>query len=207
MKAFFYKLTTPIGLAMLSRPTWAAAVNPPAPVLEWSFYVLLIFAVCVAAFVFFNKSSDKNEEPLSNMLGKGRRAINWVQPDTSVTDSVRQMNDENIGALLVMEGDKLTGIFTERDALNTVLAAGIDPVKTKVSEVMTRKPLCVDPSTTIEEAMSIVTNTRVRHLPIVHNGSLVGLVSSGDLTRWLVEDRAGEIRDLVAFASGPKGLK
>jgi len=200
-------LVATVGLAMLSRPVWAAAVDPPAPILEWSFYVLLIFAVCVAAFVFFNKSSNKNEEPLSSMLGEGRRAINSVHPDTSVTESVQQMNRENIGALLVMEGDKLTGIFTERDALNKVLAAGIDPGSTKVSEVMTRKPICVDPSTTIEEAMSIVTDNRVRHLPIVHNGSLVGLVSSGDLTRWLVEDKAGEIRDLVAFASGPKELK
>ena len=197
----FIKLTAPIGLAMLSRPAWAAAVSPPAPVLEWSFYVLLIFAVCVAAFVFFNKSSDKNEEPLSKMLGEGRRAINSVHPDTSVTESVCQMNSENIGALLVMDGDKLTGIFTERDALNKVLAAGIDPVSTKISEVMTENPYCVDPSTTVEEAMSIVTNHRVRHLPILHNGSLVGLVSSGDLTRWLVEDEAGEIKDLVDIAA------
>ncbi len=194
-------LIVPVALAMLSGPAWAAAVNPPAPVLEWSFYVLLIFAVCVAAFVFFNKSSNKNEEPLSSMLGEARRAINWVHPDTSVTESVRQMNSENIGALLVMEDDKLTGIFTERDALNKVLAAGIDPTSTKVSEVMTKDPYCVDPSTTVEEAMSIVTDRRVRHLPILHNGSLVGLISSGDLTRWLVEDKAGEIKDLVDIAA------
>jgi CBS domain-containing protein len=111
------------------------------------------------------------------------------------------MNSENIGALLVMEGDKLTGIFTERDALNKVLAAGIDPTSTKVSEVMTKDPYCVDPSTTVEEAMSIVTDHRVRHLPILHNGSLVGLISSGDLTHWLVEDKAGEIKDLVDIAA------
>ncbi len=194
-------LIVPVALAMLSGPAWAAAVNPPAPVLEWSFYVLLLFAACVAAFVFFNKSSNKNGEPLSSMLGEGRRAINWVHPDTSVTESVRQMNSENIGALLVMEGDKLTGIFTERDALNKVLAAGIDPTSTKVSEVMTKDPYCVDPSTTVEEAMSIVTDHRVRHLPILHNGSLVGLISSGDLTHWLVEDKAGEIKDLVDIAA------
>jgi len=184
MKTANYLTVAPVGLAMLSRPAWAAAVNPPAPVLEWSFYVLLIFTVCVAAFVFFNKSSNKNEEPLSSMLGEGRRAVNWVHPDTSVTESVRQMNSEN-----------------KRDALNKVLAAGIDPTSTKVSEVMTKDPYCVDPSTTVEEAMSIVTDRRVRHLPILHNGKLVGLISSGDLTRWLVEDKAGEIKDLVDIAA------
>jgi CBS domain-containing protein len=79
--------------------------------------------------------------------------------------------------------------------------AGIDPVSTKVSEVMTKDPFCVDPSTTIEEAMSIVTNRRIRHLPVLHNGKLVGIVSSGDLTHWLVEDREGEIRELVDVAA------
>ena len=206
MKIFIRLFAAPMSLALLLGPVWAAEVEPPAPVLEWSFYVLLIFAICVAAFVSFNKSSDKPEEPLSNMLDERRRAIHSVHPDASVTESVRQMNAENIGALLVMENDELIGIFTERDALNKVLAAGIDPVSTKVSDVMTKNPCCVDPSTTIEEAMSIVTNCRVRHLPIVHNGKLVGLVSSGDLTHWLVEDREGEIRDRVDIAAhtGPR---
>jgi len=194
-------LAIPPGLALLSRSTMAAGVEPPAPVLEWSFYVLLIFAACVVAFVFFKTSNKRKSAPLSNMLDARRRPINSVYPDTSVTESVRLMNDQNIGALLVMEDDKLAGIFTERDALTKVLVAGIDPINTKVSEVMTKDPFCVDPSTTIEEAMSIVTNRRIRHLPILHNGELVGIVSSGDLTHWLVQDREGEIRELVDVAA------
>ena len=194
-------LAVPPGLALLSRSTMAAGVEPPAPVLEWSFYVLLIFAACVVAFVFFKTSNKRKGAPLSNMLDASRRPINSVYPDTSITESVRLMNDQNIGALLVMEDDKLAGIFTERDALTKVLAAGIDPINTKVSEVMTKDPFCVDPSTTIEEAMGIVTNRRIRHLPILHNGELVGIVSSGDLTHWLVQDREGEIRELVDVAA------
>jgi CBS domain-containing protein len=194
-------LAAPLGLALLSRPAWAGGVQPPAPVLEWSFYVLLIFAACVVAFVFFKTSNKRKRAPLSSMLDQRRRPINSVNPDTSITESVRLMNDQNIGALLVMEDEKLTGIFTERDALTKVLAAGIDPISTKVSEVMTKDPFCVDPSTTIEEAMSIVTNRRIRHLPILHNGELVGIVSSGDLTHWLVEDRESEIRELVDVAA------
>jgi len=190
-----------MGLVLLSRAVWAVDVEPPAPVLEWSFYVLLIFAICVAAFVFFGTSKKRKMAPLSTMLSESRRPVNSVHPDTTVTETVRRMHSENIGALLVMEDDKLTGIFTERDALTKVLAAGIDPNSTKVSAVMTEDPFCIDPSTTIEEAMSIVTNRKIRHLPILHNGELVGIVSSGDLTHWLVQDREGEIRELVDVAA------
>ncbi len=201
MNIFIRTLAAPMGLALWSRPAWAQEVRLPAPVLQWSFYLLLIFAACVVLFVFFKTSNKRKREPLSTMLGESRRPINSVHPDTTVTESVRQMHSENIGALLVMEDDKLTGIFTERDALTKVLAAGIDPNSTKVSAVMTEDPFCIDPSTTIEEAMSIVTHRRIRHLPILHNGKLVGIVSSGDLTHWLVQDREGEIRELVDVAA------
>jgi len=192
---------TLMGLALLSQPAWAAEGRLPAPVLEWGIYVLLICALCVAAFVFFKKGGFEKKTPLSSILGETCRPISSVHPDTSVTESIRQMNSERIGALLVMEDDILTGIFTERDALTKVLAAGIDPVATKVSEVMTRDPYCVDPSTTVEEAMNIVTDRKIRHLPILHNDELVGVVSSGDLTHWLVKDQVGEIQELVDIAA------
>lgn len=201
MNIFIRTLAAPMGLALWSRPAWAQEVRLPAPVLQWSFYLLLIFAACVVLFVFFKTSNKRKRAPLSTMLGESRRPINSVHPDTTVTESVRQMHSENIGALLVMEDDNLTGIFTERDALTKVLAAGVDPNSTKVSAVMTEDPFCIDPSTTIEEAMSIVTNRRIRHLPVLHNGELVGIVSSGDLTHWLVQDREGEIRELVDVAA------
>jgi predicted transcriptional regulator len=201
MKIVIRDFAGSIVLTLLSRPVWAADAEPPAPVLEWSFYVLLIFAICVAAFVFFKTSKTRKRAPLSNMLDEGRRPINSVHPDFTVTEAVRLMHDENIGALLIMEHDNLPGIFTERDALTNVLAAGIDPNSTKLSAVMTKDPFCVDPSTTIEEAMGIVTHHKIRHLPIVHNGKLVGIVSSGDLTHWVVQDREGEIRQLVDVAA------
>jgi len=201
MNIFIRTLASPVGLALLSRSAWAQEVRLPAPVLQWSFYLLLIFAVCVILFVFFKTSDNRKRAPLSRMLGERRRPINAVLPDTTVAESVRRMHSENIGALLVMEGDNLIGIFTERDALTKVLAAGIDPISTKVSAVMTKDPFCIDISTTIEDAMSVVTNRRVRHLPILHDGKLVGIVSSGDLTHWLVQDREGEIRELVDVAA------
>ena len=201
MNILIRALVIPTGLALLCRPAMAVGVEPPAPVLEWSFYVLLIFAACVAAFVFLKTSHKRKREPLSSMLDEGRRPINSVTPDTSVTESVRLMNEQNIGALLVTEDDNLVGIFTERDALTNVLATGVDPNSTKISAVMTKSPFCVDPSTTVEEAISIVTDRRIRHLPVLHNGRLVGIVSSGDLTHWVVQDRESEIRELVDVAA------
>jgi len=188
-------------LFLLSRTSLAEEVSLPAPVLEWSFYVLLIFAVIVAVGIFFKRGKDKRNESLSELLEEHHATIHSVDPDVSVTECVRQMNEQRIGAMLVMEGEQLLGIFTERDAITKVLGSGLEPSYTNVSAVMSHDPICVSPGTTLDEAMAIVTNQRVRHLPVVQNGKVLGMVSSGDLTHWLVEDRAGEIRELVDAAS------
>ena len=188
-------------LLLLSRTTLAEEVNLPAPVLEWSFYILLIFAASVAIGIFFfRKGKTGKNESLGSLLDERRTSIYSVNPDVSVTECVQQMNEKQIGAMLVMEDDQLLGIFTERDAITKVLGAGLEPSYTKVSAVMTNNPICVTPSTTLSEAMAIVTNQRIRHLPVVQEGKVLGMVSSGDLTHRLVEDQAGEIRELVDIA-------
>ncbi len=192
--------TASIACALLSQTALAEDVTLPAPVLEWSFYVLLIFALAVAIGVFFRTEKDKKNEVLSTLLEEHKPAIHSVSPDISITECVRRMNDLNIGAMLVMEDHQLLGIFTERDAITKVLGAGLDPSCTKVSAVMSQNPVCVTPSTTLDEAMAIVSNRRIRHLPVVQDGNVLGMVSSGDLTHWLVEDRPGDIRELVDIA-------
>jgi CBS domain-containing protein len=137
---------------------------------------------------------------LGRIFGE-RETIHAVGPDTPVAECVRTMTTEKIGALIVMEGEKLIGIFTERDALNKVLAVGLDPVGTKVSAVMTKDPYCISPTTTVGEAMELVTKRRFRHLPIVENGKVLAVVSSGDLTHWLVKDQMGEVQELVDLAA------
>ena len=184
---------------LLALPGTALAeeVDLPAPVLEWSFYVLLIFALIVAVGIFFKRGKDKRSESMSELLEEHHAVIHSVDPDISVTECVGQMNEQQIGAMLVMKEDRLLGIFTERDAITRVLGAGLEPSYTKVSVVMSNDPVCITPSTTLDEAMAIVSNQRIRHLPVVQNGNVLGMVSSGDLTHWLVEDRSGEIRELV----------
>ena len=98
---------------------------------------------------------------------------------------------------MVMDGAKLVGIFTERDALSRVLAAGRDPRDTRVVEVMTTDPYFVSPAMTVGAAMDLVTQKQFRHLPVVENGKVQALLSSRDLTHWLGKNRTGELQDMV----------
>jgi two-component system nitrate/nitrite response regulator NarL len=133
-------------------------------------------------------SRDKHAAPLSSVI-KARQVVHAVAPGASVIDCVRTMVAKRIGCLVVMDADRLIGIFTERDALTRVLAAGRDPGSTKVSDVMTPDPSSVSPATTVRAALELITVRRFRHLPVVEKGKLLAVVSSGDLTHWLVEDQ------------------
>ena len=195
-----YKLGFGIGLAMLSPAVLAAAQEEMLESITIVMLVIFIaIVVIVAVGVYFMKSNDKHRDPLRKLFA-GDKAIHSIGPNTAVTECVRLMTAKKIGALVVVDGASLKGIFTERDALNKVLAVGLDPSSTMVSEVMTKDPCCLSPTTTVGDAMELITKRRFRHLPIVENGKLLAVVSSGDLTRWLVKDQVGEIQELVALA-------
>ena len=201
MRKLLYKSGAGISLALLS-PAALAAPEVEQVVTNISYLIAfgsILFVVVVGVLVYFVKSRDKRHTPLNKIFEKGE-AIHSVGPDTLVTECVRLMTAGKIGALIVMDGRRLIGIFTERDALNKVLAGGLDPGKTKVSEVMTPDPYCIPPTTTVGDAMASITKRRVRHLPIVDNGEVLAVVSSGDLTHWLVQDQMGEVKELVDLA-------
>jgi CBS domain-containing protein len=200
MRKLFYKSGTGIGLALLSPSALATQEELLTTIGEAPMYAFILFVIVVIVAVFFMRSRDKRRAPLGRIFEE-RQAIYSVGPDTPVAECVRTMTAEKIGALIVMDSERLIGIFTERDALNKVLAAGLDPVSTKVSEVMTKDPYCIPPTTTVGEAMELVTKRRFRHLPIVENGKVLAVVSSGDLTRWLVKDQMGEVQELVDLAA------
>jgi CBS domain-containing protein len=182
-------LTVSAIFMLLSQSALAEEVNLPAPVLEWSFYILLIFAACVAIGIsIFMKGRNGTYETMGSLLEDQKPIVHSIGPEVSVTECVRLMNEFRIGSMLVMEDGQLLGIFTERDAITRVLGEGLDPVSTDVSRVMTKNPVWVTPSTTLEEAMGIVTNKRIRHLPVVEDGRVLGVVSSGDLTHRLIGD-------------------
>lgn len=198
MRKLLYRSGTGVGLMLLSPAALATTLEDLQTTLfgQVQVYMLVAFVIIVIAGVYFMRSRDKRLTPLNRIFDEGE-AIHSVGPNTPVTECVRLMTAGNIGALIVMDGKRLVGIFTERDALNKVLACGLDPTKTNVSEVMTTDPFCVGPTTTVGDAMKVITSRRFRHLPIVDNGKVLAVVSSGDLTHWLVKDQMGEVQELV----------
>jgi CBS domain-containing protein len=138
-------------------------------------------------------------DTLRAVLDAKGHSLHVVNPEATVLDAVRKMNEERIGALLVMDNDQLVGIFTERDVLCRIVDQRQNPDETRVAAVMTPQPVVVKADATVEEAMAIVTEKRCRHLPVVDQDGLAGLVSIGDLTHWVTRNQEYHIQDLVNF--------
>lgn len=139
---------------------------------------------------------------LNDILEKKGRTLHAIAPQTSVLEAARRMKELRIGALLVTEEAQLLGIFTERDVLFRVVAEGLDPSVTSVAEVMTREPKCVSPFLTVENAMHVITDKRFRHLPVVEGDHLEGLITIGDLARWMVGTQKTQLEELVRAVKG-----
>lgn len=202
MSAILRLLASSGGIALLSSTAFAASSSEKSLTTVTELFVLafLICAAIVAVLVYFAKFRDRRNVALET-LSPERREIHSVAPSATIIECVRTMSTKKIGAIIVIDREKLVGIFTERDALNKVLAAGLDPAKTRVADVMTRDPVSVPPSTTVGEAMELITRRRFRHLPVVQNGKVHSVISSGDLTHWLVKDRVGDVQTLVDLAA------
>ena len=202
MRKLFDRLVAGIGFALLSPAVLAAQVEEVQMlVVKAGLYAFVLFMIVAAVFVCFRQLPDKRAATLQTILSNEAGVTHSVEADALVVECVRKMTDNKIGALMVMDGGKLVGIFTERDALSRVLAAGRDPRDTRVVEVMTTDPCCVSPQMTVGAAMELVTKRHVRHLPIVENGKLHAVLSSRDLTHWLVKNRDGEVQELVELAN------
>ena len=116
-----------------------------------------------------------------------------VAPSALVTDAVRAMNDNNVGSVLVMDLQTLIGIFTERDVMVRVVDAKRNPAATLVSEVMTTPVRSVEPGSTADDALGLMSDRRHRHLPVVENGKVIGLVSMGDITRAYIRSQQEQV--------------
>jgi CBS domain-containing protein len=123
------------------------------------------------------------ETPLSAVLNDKGHTVQTISPKNTIHQCASKMNEFKVGALLVMEADQLLGIISERDILKKVVVPAGDIHRMLVAEVMTKGLVTVTPTTTVREAMRIVTEKRIRHLPVMEEGKLVGLISIGDLTR------------------------
>jgi CBS domain-containing protein len=140
-----------------------------------------------------------NKVSVSILLSEKSASIFCVTEETSIEQAVSEMNRQRIGSVVVKKGNSVCGIFTERDILTRVVSAGRDPKVTQVSEVMTESFQFIRPDTSVEDAMQMMTNKRVRHLPVLDDGQLRGMISIGDVTRWLLEVNEMEAENLRRY--------
>ena len=139
---------------------------------------------------------------ISVLMERKGSTVFSLPPDVTVVAAVKEMDRHKIGAILVIDSGRIVGIFTERDVLTRVVAAGLDPKKTPIERVMTRDPMTVPSTTTVEEVMKLITDKRFRHLPVVDGGRLVGMVSIGDILRRMVDTHRHEAEQLKQYITG-----
>ena len=136
------------------------------------------------------------------LRGKPSKVVHAIGPDDTVYEAISKMAEHSVGALLVMEGEKIVGIVSERDYARKIVLAGRSSKDTPVSVIMTTQVLCVGPLQTTEECMAIMTENRVRHLPVIDNGKLIGLVSIGDLVKDIISEQQFIIEQLEHYITG-----
>lgn len=139
---------------------------------------------------------------VSDILRTKGSTIYSIRSDASVYDAVKQMVDHNVGSLLVLDPDGVKGIITERHYLREIVLQGRTSKTTKVREIMTTEVVVVESNRPLEECMAIMSGRRIRHLPVVSDGELVGLVSIGDMVKQIADDREVEIRYLTDYITG-----
>ncbi|KRG46633.1 histidine kinase [Stenotrophomonas panacihumi] len=136
------------------------------------------------------------------LLGMKKAEVFAVGSDAAVIDAIRLMADKSVGAVLVMQGQRLVGIVSERDYARKVVLRDRASATTRVSEIMTAEVVTVDPGDSVEHCMQVMTERRFRHLPVVEGGVVKGVVSIGDLVKAVIEDQRRDIDQLQRYIAG-----
>ncbi len=125
-----------------------------------------------------------------------------ISPEATVFDALKTMADKNVGALVVLEGKTVSGILSERDYARKVILHGRSSKELKVKEIMSSKVYCITPEENIEDCMTLFTNKRVRHLPVLDKGELRGIISIGDVVKTIIADQESTIKHLENYITG-----
>jgi len=136
---------------------------------------------------------------VAQLLGQKPSRIHSIAPDAPVLEAIRFMDEHNVGALLVMQGEQLAGIISERDYARKVILKGRSSSDTPVSQIMTTPVITVGRDATAQQCMQLMTDKRVRHMPVVENGRVVGMLSIGDLVRSVLAEQAQTIEQLEHY--------
>lgn len=142
---------------------------------------------------------------LSEILSFKGSAVWSVSPSATVYDAIQMMADKNVGALLVIEQDRLVGILSERDYTRKVVLKGKSSKQTAVKEILTGNVIQVGPAQTVEECLRLMTDHHVRHLPVLEGDRIVGIVSIGDLVNWIISAQSSTIQQLQTYITGYPG--
>ena len=138
----------------------------------------------------------------NDILKHKGHAVWSVRPTNTVLEALRVMAEHDVGAVLVLDDDKLVGILSERDYARKVVLAGRSSKESQVKDVMTAHVVCVSPERSIDECMALMTNKRLRHLPVIDHKRVVGLVSIGDLVKATIDDQQFTITQLQSYIAG-----
>ncbi len=141
---------------------------------------------------------------VSSVLAEKGRQVYTISRTATVSEAVREMNEKGVGSLLVVDGRHPVGIFTERDVLRRIVDADRDPALTRVGEVMTRDLAAIGPEWHVEDAMRLMTEKRLRHLPVIDGGQVLGMISIGDLLRWVTINQEDHIRAMTEYINGQR---
>jgi CBS domain-containing protein len=165
---------------------------------------------CPAAIYTFFKISDTStasrEDPemvqINEVLSHKGHTVHTIAPSATVYRAIEKMVAENVGSLVVVSKGQIRGIITERDYLRRVILQGRASKTTRVEEIMTKQVAFVSPENTVEQTLAIMTEKRCRHLPVIEDGKLVGIVSVGDLIKHLIRDQEVHIKYLTDYITG-----
>ena len=144
----------------------------------------------------------KTTYPISSLLHHKTSALWSVAPEQTVFEAIKLMADKNIGSLLVMSGGVLVGIFTERDYTRKIALQGKTSKQTQVREIMPTDVITVSPDDSVEDCMKLMTENRVRHLPVVEGDKVVGIISIGDLVNWIISTQNAAIEQMEQYIAG-----
>lgn len=144
----------------------------------------------------------KTQIPVSSLLHHKGSVVWHIAPEATVFDAIKLMAEKNIGALPVMTNGLLVGIFTERDYTRKIALMGKTSKDTRVMEILSDKVICVTPNDSIEECMRLMTEHRIRHLPVVEDKQLLGIISIGDLVNWIISSQNSTIEQMEQYIAG-----
>jgi CBS domain-containing protein len=144
----------------------------------------------------------KMQDTISLVLRSKGSQVFSVEPEDSVHQAVEQMAEKKVGALMVISGGKVKGVLSERDCARKVVLTGRSPKETQVHEIMTSEVISASPNDTVDECMHVMTDHRIRHLPVVEDERVVGMLSIGDLVKWIISTQEATIDSLHNYIAG-----